>query len=234
MDQEGFTLYLKRGGRSQNAINRCVKYVQEFERFVIDSRGKQKLADATSEDLIGFVDFVERGSQQNAKGYLWAIRYYFNFQTNHELHHLAGTMREERILRDPFLLRDFRGVNQNFVLKLKKLGICNADQMLEAGKTPDSRRKIARSTGLPESVVLEFVKLSDLARIPGVKGVRARLYYEAGIDTVEKIAALSPEELREIVVNYVAESGFDGVATLPAEAQYTVLKAKDLPRVVYF
>lgn len=81
---------------------------------------------------------------------------------------------------------------------------------------------------------MEFVKLSDLARNPGVKGVRARLYYDAGIDTVEKIAALEPEELRVIVMHYIAESGFEGVPTLPAEAKFTVDKARKLPSIIEY
>jgi hypothetical protein len=76
--------------------------------------------------------------------------------------------------------------------------------------------------------------LSDLARIPGVKGIRARLYYDAGIDTVVTIAGLEPEELREIVVDYVARSGFDGLPTLPAEAEFTVEKARNLPSIVEY
>ena len=49
---------------------------------------------------------------------------------------------------------------------------------------------------------------------PGVKGTRARLYFEAGIDSVEKIASLEPEEFREMVVDHVDQSGFEGVPTL--------------------
>jgi hypothetical protein len=76
------------------------------------------------------------------------------------------------------------------------------------------------------------VKLADLARIPGVKGTRARLYFEAGIDSVEKIASLEPEEIRELVVDYVDQSGFEGVPTLAKEAVYTVEKARKLPKMV--
>jgi hypothetical protein len=67
-----------------------------------------------------------------------------------------------------------------------------------------------------------------------VKGIRARLYYDAGIDTVEKIAAIEPENLRAQVVEYTRASGFDGVPTLPAEAIYTVEKARTLPTIVEY
>ena len=38
--------------------------------------------------------------------------------------------------------------------------------------------------------------------LPGVKKIRARLYYEAGLDTLEKMAACDPEGLRKISAEY--------------------------------
>jgi hypothetical protein len=51
---------------------------------------------------------------------------------------------------------------------------------------------------------------------------------------VEKIASLEPDELRTIVADYVARSGFEGIPTLPAEAQYTIEKTKGLPKIVEY
>ena len=93
---------------------------------------------------------------------------------------------------------------------------------------------LADHTGIPLPSIIEFVKLSDLARIPGVKGIRARLYYEVGIDTIEKMADLEPEELHAQVTAYVNSSNFNGIATLPAEAIYTVEKARELPKIVEY
>jgi len=82
--------------------------------------------------------------------------------------------------------------------------------------------------------VLELVKLSDLARIPGVKGIRARLYVDAGLDTLEKIASYEAEEFRALVVAFVERTGFAGVATLPAEARFTIEQARTLPKLVAY
>ena len=76
--------------------------------------------------------------------------------------------------------------------------------------------------------------MSDIARIPGLKGVRARLYYEAGVDTVEKLAAWQPESLLVMLVEYVQQSGFDGIAPLPKEVRHAVETARKLPLVVDF
>jgi hypothetical protein len=106
--------------------------------------------------------------------------------------------------------------------------------MLELGKNRVSRQKLVDKTGIPAEAILEFVKLADLSRIPGVKNIRARLYYDAGIDTVEKIAKWNPKELRTRLMEFVEKTGFKGIAPLPREAEHTVETAKKLPKIVEY
>ncbi len=134
--------------------------------------------------------------------------------------------------RNPFKLRDFRGVAPAHVEKLAGLGIKNADQLLRAGRTRQQRSSLARTLGIPAAAILELVKLADLARLPGVKGIRARLYYDAGIDSVEKLARWEPEALRKKVTAYVERTGFDGIPPLPKEVSSTVANARKLPKVI--
>lgn len=232
MDKEGFRVYLKKGGRSPNAINRCLRFVSDFEDYLDEFKNGKKLADVIDQDLMDFVSMLDNESKTKAKGYLWAIRYYYDYISNDEIRDLAIRLRAQRIDRSPFSLNNFRGVNQNYVNILAGVGIKNVNQMLNSAATDEERKELSKQTGVPESAILEMVMLSDLARIPGVKGIRARLYYDAGIDSVEKIAAMEPEELRERVVNYVEESDFEGIPTLPAEAKYSVEKARELPKIV--
>jgi hypothetical protein len=44
--------------------------------------------------------------------------------------------------------------------------------------------------------IVELIKLSDLCRISDIKGVRTRLLFDTGFDTIEKIAVQDPEEMR--------------------------------------
>jgi hypothetical protein len=134
--------------------------------------------------------------------------------------------------RNPFKLRDFRGVAPAHVEKLAELGIKNADQLLEAGQTRQQRSSLAKASGIPAAAILEMVKLADLARLPGVKGIRARLYFDAGIDSVAKLARWEPEALRKKVTAYVERTGFDGIPPLPKEVSSTVANARKLPRVI--
>ncbi len=234
MDWEAFAGYLKKGGRSPSAVRRCTEHVAEFEVFLNDLGGGKNLGNALPEDLEQFVAEIESQAKSSAKLHLWAITYYYDFSENADIRKLASLMRQQRIKRKPFPLKRFRGVNQKHISVLSDIGIKNVKQMLSFGKTPQDREKLAAQTGVPKEAISELVKLSDLARIPGIKGIRARLYVDAGIDTVEEMATWNADQLRKHVVEYVERTGFDGAPTLPAEAKFAIDRAKLLPKIVEY
>lgn len=134
--------------------------------------------------------------------------------------------------QNPFPLKDFRGVNPEYIARLESMGIKKAGQMLVAGQTAEKRKCLAKEAGIPEEAILELVKLSDLARLPGVKGIRARLYYDAGVNCVEKLAAWEPEALLAMTAEFVKRTGFEGIAPLPKEVSSTIANARNLPKIV--
>jgi len=232
VDEAGFDRFLRRSGRSPRAAARCVRYVQEFDQYLHTCRHDKELQEADAGDLEQFVNWIERELKASAKTHLWALRYYFEYTSNEEMHSLASATRAQRIKRTPFPVSKFRGVHSDSVDKLASVGIRNVAQMLEAGRTPSDRQTLAEKTGVPPEVILEYVKLSDLARISGTKGIRARLYYDAGVDTLEVLAWWDPVELRAMLIDFVERTDFDGIAPLPKEAASAVATAKRLPRIV--
>jgi len=63
----------------------------------------------------------------------------------------------------------------------------------------------------------------------GIKGIRARLYYDAGVDTVEKLAGWEPEALR--VMRPVRRAKrLRGIPPLPKESQLDGGDARRLPK----
>jgi hypothetical protein len=231
-NQDGFARHLKRGKRSPGAIKQCIAYAGEFERFLRE-RGRE-LDEATPDDLVAFVEQVESKPKASAKKHLWALRYYFEHTANDPMCRLAGALRQERIARKPFPLAKFRGVDLEHAARLEGAGIRDVDHMLRAGRTPGDRQALAERTGVPLDVILEFVKLSDLSRVGATKAVRARLYYDAGIDTPTKIAQFEPEDLRATLIEFVARTGFDGIAPLPKEAKHAVAAARSLDQIVEY
>lgn len=235
MDETSFKKYLRKGGRTPAVAERVIKIVQRFESFLAEKGGKKTLDQASLEDLKNYVNWIECGEEQaSAKTDLWAIRYYYDFRENEEIAHYASALRQERITRKPFNLREFRGIDPVAAQALENVGIRNVKQMLDAGKSPADRHRLVEKTGLPLETIIEFVKLSDLARIPGVKAIRARLYYDAGVDTIEKMAAYDPEELRILTTCFVEESGFEGNPPLPAEVKFSIESARKLSKIVEY
>lgn len=58
------------------------------------------------------------------------------------------------------------------------------------------------------------------------------MYYDAGVDSVEKLASWEPEALRLMVTAYVERTGLEGIPPLPKEVSSTVANAQKLSRLV--
>jgi hypothetical protein len=195
MDEESFIYCLRKGGRSETAAIRCVNSVSTFDNFINEETVCASLSYASSDEIDKFVSWADNQSKPKTKTYLWGLIYYFGYESKNELKEYARYLRQQRIVRKPFRLVDFRGVSPEYTGKLASIGIVTVNDLLESGARKEQRRNLAQETDIPEDAILDFVMLSDLARIPGIKGIRARLYVDAGIDSVEKRAASDPKEL---------------------------------------
>jgi len=234
LDEAAFQKFLKRGGRSPRATKGVIAIALKYEQYLREERDLKELDKAKPEDLEAFVSYIEEKKKDAAKKYLHGIRYYYEYAGNNEMRDLAANLRKQRIKQTAFPLRDFLKIDPTHIEKLEALGIRNANQMLTAGKTPKKRQELSTKTGIPADAILELVKLSDLTRIFGVKSIRARLYYDAGVDTLDKMAKWNPNKLRTMLTDFVQKTGFNGIAPLPKEAEFTVKEAKKLPRIIEY
>jgi hypothetical protein len=232
LNKKGFIEFLDRKKKSERAINSYTNYVQQYEAYLFEHKKGKTIEKSGKKDLH---DFEKWGEKNNVKinRYLWGIKEYYDFISKKELNLEANAMIGERYLSQ-LRLKDFAGVKQSYIKKLAKEGIKTAKEMLHAGLNKQKRGEISRNTGIPVDDVLELVKLSDQARIGGHKKIRARLYHEAGLDTIDKMAACDSEEIRKILADFIQKTGFKGIPPTPGEAQNTVTMAKYLKRLVQY
>jgi len=232
MNKKEFIEFLDKKKKSERTINRYTNFVHQYEAYLLENKKGEKIENATKKDLH---DFEKWGEKNNLKinQCLQGVKEYYDFISKEELKLEADALVGERYLSQ-FRLKDFVGVKQSYVKKLSKEGIVTTKEMLYAGSNKKKRRELALKTGIPPDYILELVKLSDQARIGGHKKVRARLYHEAGFDTIDKMAACNPEEMRKILVDFIQKMGFKGIPPTPGEAKHTVTMAKYLKRLVQY
>jgi len=230
MDNQGFRRFLEKAGKREHVVEGLLNQLQVAATFMVNER--QAEVDAANErDIRAYADTL---AQKETKARMRALMLYYKFVGNASLAKLAGDLREQEVAktRRTLNLRDIRGISPEHIAGMEARGIKSAVEMLTAGRTRKQRAALAREVGVPLGVILELVKLADLARLPGVKGIRARLYYDAGVDSVERVAAWKPEELRAMLVAYVKRTLFDGIPPLPKEVRSTVANARKLPKIV--
>ncbi len=232
MEKEEFFGFLLKKKKSERTIHSYVAGVQQFERYLTEHKRGKQLEQANLTDLHDFERWGDRhGIQMNRA--LWGIKEYGDYISNALLKLEANAMLGERYLTR-FKLKDFTGVSPVAVKELARVGVTTAQQMLSAGLNRQMRKELARRAKVPLDDVVELVKLSDQARIGGHKKVRARLYHDAGLDTIDKMAACEAEEIREILAGYIEKTGFKGVVPTPGEARNTVEMARYLKRKVLY
>jgi len=159
---------------------------------------------------------------------------YFKFTSNIELLKHTSKLREERTkkTRRIFPLGDFLDINPAYVEKLADINIKNVEQMLEKGKTKNQREQLAAQLNIPEEVIFELVKLSDITRMGYVRKKLSRLYYNAGLDSALKVAQFEPKELYEFFKKFVEESGWVGMVPNPKDLMHNINNAKQLEKIV--
>lgn len=229
MDEKGFLGYLIDTKRSELTIKNSINSLKIFDDFLKSIN--IEIANAKPEHLRLFLE--ARRNDKRVRMHFGPICVYYQFLGNEFMHNAAREISGELLL-STYKLKNFHLVNIDHLKKLDEIGIKTAKQMLDAGLTTEKRKEIAQKTNIPETYILELVKLSNLARIPGLKKLRARLYLDAGIDTIKKIATWSPEDLKKHLDDHAKKTGISKMGVLFAEATSAISLANYLPKIVDF
>lgn len=230
MDEPAFREALTHGGRSATAADRAVGYVEEFEAYL--AHFGVTLDDAMPAHLKSFVADVEADSGASAKLNLWGIRYYYEFIDDPVMVYLATEMREQRVRESPFQLRQFPEVDQTACDRLRRAGFRDVGELLTAASTVVAREELSRRTGVAPATIDELARLSDLARVSGLNGIRARLYLRAGVGSVFDLALRESDVLATDLTQLITEAGLDALPPTRRELQRAVEAARRLPSLI--
>ncbi|MFX0152629.1 MAG: DUF4332 domain-containing protein [Candidatus Hodarchaeota archaeon] len=233
LNEEEFRSYLKQKKKPDNTISSYIKRVKTFESYLNAKNPPKELDTITREDIEDFAFVWGKEKKIHTYLYLWGVQYYYLFKGVLNLHKTADEIKEW-VQLEKYKLVNFEDINKEYVKMLRSIGIRTAKEMLEQGRTPTERTKLATQSGVPLDYILELVKLSNLARIGGLKKKRARLFYDAGLDTLDKIANLNVKDLIEKISEFVRKIDFKGRTCSLSEAEHAISMAKFLNRIVEY
>ena len=208
MLEKDFRMFLKIFRRkTPEQIDDCVIRIKIFEEYIRRTFNKKEIDEVTVEEFHKYVSEEMPASKDPENKQLFALQHYFSsifYQLLKDETLKLYSKRTGEPMRY-FHIKKFHSVEKEHVKKLNAEGIIHIMHMLTVAKTPSDRKALAKKTDVPESAILLFTKLSNLARIDGLKGTRARLYYDAGVDTLAKLATYKPEQLREHFIRFSEE-----------------------------
>jgi hypothetical protein len=134
----------------------------------------------------------------------------------------------------PVYLKDIPGVDPRVVERLAAAGIKQTKQLFERARSREDRAELSRQADVPGEVVLELVKMADLARAGWVGPVFVRLLYEAGADTLEALSRQSPDALYEKLLAVNKEQQLTKASFSVKDVASCIETAKALPKVVEY
>jgi len=135
---------------------------------------------------------------------------------------------------NPIPLKKIPGIAPEYTERLAAIGIKQTRQLFERAKSRKDRVELSRLADVPGDVLLELVKMSDLARAGWVGPIFARLIYEAGADTLEELSKRSPEELFERLRAVNEEQQLTKGSFTVKDIASCIEIANELPKVIEY
>ena len=96
-------------------------------------------------------------------------------------------------------LEKIEGIGTKYAEKLQAAGVTSTEELLDVGGSRKGRQDLAAKSEISETLILEWVNLADLFRIPGIGEEYSDLLEEAGVDTVKELRNRNPENLHKAV-----------------------------------
>ena len=85
-------------------------------------------------------------------------------------------------------IEEIEGIGPAYGAKLTAAGVTTTEQLLERGASRKGRTELAGTTGITDTLILEWVNHADLMRIKGVGSEYSDLLEAAGVDSPAELA----------------------------------------------
>jgi predicted flap endonuclease-1-like 5' DNA nuclease len=135
---------------------------------------------------------------------------------------------------DAMRLIRVEGIGPSYANKLAQVGIRTTDQLLAEGATRQGRTKISESSGISYKLILSWVNIADLVRIPGIGEEYSDLLEESGINTVLELRNRKPAHLHARLIETNAQKKLVRRVPSLSKVKSWIRHAKKLRRAIYY
>ncbi len=120
------------------------------------------------------------------------------------------------------------GIGPVYSAKLSEFGIYTTEDLLIAGSTRKGRQELIQMTGISDKLILRWVNMADLMRVPGIGEEYSDLLEAAGVDTVKELRNRNPNNLYNALIVANNEKKLVRRAPHLTEVESWVQAAKEL------
>ncbi len=126
------------------------------------------------------------------------------------------------------------GIGPAYAKKLTNAGIRTVEAFLQKGASGKGRKEIAETTGIDQTLILEWANRADLFRIRGIGIQYSDLLEKSGVDTVvelsKRVATNLHAKMTEVNKAKNCVNAMPGVKLV----EDWIAQAKKLPRVITY
>ena len=126
-------------------------------------------------------------------------------------------------------LTEIKSLNDEYLPKLRQAGITTRAALLEKGTSPEGQSAISHKTGIPLSLISQWVRHAEFLRLKGMSGVYAELLDAAGVDSVTELTKCTAETLHQKFLDVNAAKRLSRILPILAQIRDWIEQAKDLP-----
>ena len=157
-----------------------------------------------------------------------------SFQVPPRVHHRTpSSLLREWLATKPRVsttdLSEIRSLNEEYLLKLREARITTRAALLEQSMSSEGRNEISSKTGIPPSLILQWVRHAEFLRLNGMSGIYAELLNAAGIDSVTELTKCTAETLHQKFLDVNAAKRLSRILPILAQIRNWIEQAKDLP-----
>ncbi len=133
-----------------------------------------------------------------------------------------------------YKIEDIEGIGPSYAQKLAVVGIQTTADLLKQCASGPGRQSVAAKTGVSDALLLKWVNLADLMRIPGIGSEFSELLEGSGVDTVRELRNRNADNLAAKLKEVNRARRLTRMTPGPKSVAKWIQHARQLPPIITY